>query len=87
MEDGTHLAFPRDVGVVALRVDADVLEPVRGPAQRGAVQVGEPAALHLVADDGDLGRPPAGVLVEAREGEEQVLVRVERVIFGRRAQK
>ena len=49
------------------------MEALRGPAQRGAVQLREPPPLHLVPDDGDERGPAAGVLVEAREREEQVL--------------
>lgn len=82
---GTDLADLRRGDVLAHGVDPDVAEPVLGPAQRGAVQLCEPPALELVADDGDPGRVPAGVLVEAGDAEEQVLERVERVVFCRHA--
>ena len=69
---------------LCLDVDADVGEAVFGPADGGAMEVREPPSLHLVPDDGDVLRELARELAEAGDGEEEVLERVERVVFGRR---
>ena len=61
-----YLSLLRGV-LVAFRVNANVLEAVHRPTERGAVQLGESSPLHLVPDHGDARGPPAGVLVEARD--------------------
>lgn len=73
MNRGTYLALSRGL-CVALSVDTDVVKPVERPAERGAVKLGEPAPLHLVANDGDAPWPTPSVLVEAGNGEDEVLV-------------
>ena len=64
-----------------------VRETLLGPAQREPVELLEAAALEGVADDGDAGWIGACKLVEAGDGEEHILVRVERGVFGRRTRE
>lgn len=80
----TYLSGVRHAAV-ALDVDPDVLESVLGPSDRLAMQLLEPPPLHPEAHDGDPLRVRARDLSEARDGEEQVLERVERVVLGRDA--
>ena len=51
------------------------------------MQFGGAAPLDLEPDDCDLRRVVPRVFVEAGDGEEEILERVERVVLGRRARK
>lgn len=79
----TDLAFVR-LETLGFREDvyADVGEAVLGPADGCAVEICESASFHFVADDGDVVWESACELVEAGDGEEEVLERVEGVVFG-----
>jgi hypothetical protein len=57
------------------------MKAVLGPSQSSSVQLSESSALEFVSNDGDLGRIPACILMEACNREEQVLKRVQSVIF------
>jgi hypothetical protein len=67
--------------------DTLVLESELGPTQRVSVQALEAVSLEAVADDGDARWIRACDLTEARDGEEQVLERVERSVFGRHSRE
>ena len=70
-----------------LRVDADVMEAVRGPAQGGAMEVCEPSTLHFVPNYGDQFWPASRVLVESSNGKQKVLKGIQSVVFRGRAEE
>ena len=59
--------------LVSLWVHPNVGEALLGPTNSSPVQVCVPASLHLVPDNGDVFRVSPGVLVEAGDGEEEIL--------------
>jgi hypothetical protein len=70
----TDLAFlGLETLVVQADVYADVGEAVFGPADGGAVEICESWSFHFVSDDGDVLWESACELVEAGDGEEEVL--------------
>lgn len=66
-------------------VDANVMEPIQRPMECRPMQLSEPSSLHLVPNDRDELRVPPRVLVKPSDGEQEVLERIQRVVFRRRA--
>ena len=66
-------------------IDADIADPGERPADSAAVQVEEAGAFEGVGDERDLSGVAGGEGVEMEDGEEEVLVGVCGVGFGRYA--
>lgn len=66
----------------ARRVDADEVDAVEREANGAAVAVDEALALEGVADNGDVLRPVVGALPKLNQGEEHVVIRIQRPGLG-----
>lgn len=73
--------------ILPLSVNANIPKLHKRPPHRRPVQFRESPSLHLVPDHGDKFRPSACILVESRDGKEQVLERIEGEVFCRCARE